>query len=658
VTRPESRFQLGSTSILPTSAIELILDLPRSVKRIVALLTDAMICVLSVWLSFYLRLGYFPDLFSYPLHPAITSMVLAVPIFISFGLYRAIFRYNGWEAITAVIRAVALYALPFAVIYTIIGVTSVPRTIGLIQPILLLLLVSSIRLVARIIFEKSYTSLWRSNALPRVLIYGAGKAGRELAGAIASSREMHLAGFVDDDAALWGSTLRGVPILSPDSLKREVVKRKITDILLAIPSSTRNRRGEILHDLRELNLHVRTLPSMIDIARGNISVNDLREPEIEDLLGRTPVPPDDALLRRNIEGRTVMITGAGGSIGSELCRQILTSDPAVVLLVDHSEYNLYAIHLELSRLAKSDANRTPVLIPLLASVCDSRRIEEIMVAWQPATIIHAAAYKHVPLVEHNVVEGVRNNVLGTLTLARHALRHGVKNFILISTDKAVRPTNIMGATKRLSEMVLQALQQESAATIFAMVRFGNVLGSSGSVIPLFKDQIAAGGPVTITHLEITRYFMTMPEAAQLVLQAGTMARGGEVFVLDMGEPVRIIDLARNMIELSGLKVRDETAPDGDIEIKITGLRPGEKLYEELLIGEQPIPSQHPRIFQAQEAFLALSELEALLEELTHILDAGNASAARDLLRRIVTEFQPNSDLVDWIHKPDVSGVRS
>ncbi len=638
-------------TVLQSAAIERILGLPRAVKRAIALGADAALCVASVWLAFYLRLGFWPEQLRYPLHPAVTAIILALPIFVVFGLYRAIFRYAGWEALVAIARAVLLYAIPFSLIYTAFGVKGVPRTVGLIQPILLFMLVAGVRLAARLVFEESYTAFWHRGTLPRVLIYGAGRAGRELAGALGSSREMRLVGFIDDDEALWGATLRGVPILSPESLAGEVSAREVTDILLAIPSATRTRRGEILHDLRELGLHVRTLPSMIDIARGTISVSDLREPDIEDLLGRASVPPDTALLRRNIEGKTVMVTGAGGSIGSELCRQILASEPAVLLLVDQGEYNLYAIHMELSRLAAAGADHVPVLIPLLASVCDERRIDAILASWRPATVIHAAAYKHVPLVEHNATEGIRNNVIGTRTLAQAAQRHGVENFVLISTDKAVRPTNIMGATKRCSEMVLQALQQLGSSTVFAMVRFGNVLGSSGSVIPLFRTQIAAGGPVTITHQEITRYFMTIPEAAQLVLQAGAMAQGGEVFVLDMGDPVRIQDLARNMIELSGLKVRDDQRPDGDIEIRVTGLRPGEKLYEELLIGDRPSPSQHPRIFQAHEAFLAWRELEGHLDQLTTALDAGDAARARNLLRRIVPEFQPNSKLVDWTLRP-------
>lgn len=644
--------------MMPASIVNFVLGWPRWLKRIFALSVDIVLCVASVWIAMYLRLGEWPTLDNWPVQAVITSIVIGLPIFIVSGLYRAIFRYGGQAAFMQIARAMALYTVPFAVIYTFIGVENVPRTLGLIQPIILFMAVAASRIIAQTIFQSDYTDLWRKGALPRVLIYGAGQSGRELSAAITSSKEMRQIGFIDDDPLLWGSVLRGLPILSPADLPKEVERREISDILLAIPSATRTRRKEIIQELQNLKVHVRTLPSMLDLARGTVSVSDLREPEIEDLLSRPPVPPDEALLRRNIEGKIVMVTGAGGSIGSELCRQIMRNDPAMLLLIDHSEFNLYSIHSELLRTAAEAADSLPVPIALLASVCDDQRIEAIFAAWRPSTVIHAAAYKHVPLVEQNAIEGIRNNVVGTLTVARQALKHGVDNFVLISSDKAVRPTNIMGATKRLAELVLQALQEEMEAspdgatsrTVFSMVRFGNVLGSSGSVIPLFREQIAKGGPVTITHKDITRYFMTVSEAAQLVLQAGAMARGGDVFLLDMGEPVRIYDLARNIIELSGVKVRDADCPDGEIEIQVTGLRPGEKLYEELLIEENPEPSEHPRIFRAREAFLSWPQLSTHLADMNAALARGNAEEARELLRRIVPEFQPNSPLVDWTHR--------
>lgn len=641
--------------MIPTSIVSSVLGWPRWFKRCFALAVDATLCVASVWISMYLRVGEWPTVGNWPIQAVVTSIMIALPIFVVSGLYRAIFRYGGQAAFIQIARAMVLYTVPFAIIYTFIGVEGVPRTLGLIQPIVLFMAIASSRIAAQLAFQSDYTDLWRKGGLPRVLVYGAGQSGRELSAAIASSNEMRQIAFVDDDPSLWGVVLRGLPILSPADLPAEIERRQISDILLAIPSASRARRTAIIQELQILKVHVRTLPSVLELARGTVSVSDLREPEIEDLLSRMPVPPDDALLRRNIEGKIVMVTGAGGSIGSELCRQIMRNNPAMLVLVDHAEFNLYSIHAELLRIAADADASLPVPIALLASVCDEQRMESIFAAWGPSTVIHAAAYKHVPLVEQNAVEGVRNNVMGTLTVARLAQRHGVENFMLISSDKAVRPTNIMGATKRFAELVLQALQEQideaahptAIRTTFSMVRFGNVLGSSGSVIPLFREQIAKGGPVTITHKEITRYFMTVSEAAQLVLQAGAMARGGDVFLLDMGEPVRIYDLARNIIELSGLKVRDADSPDGEIEIRVTGLRPGEKLYEELLIDENPEPSEHPRIFRAREACLSWRELSAYLTEMATAVEQGDAEIARDLLRRIVPEFQPNSPLVDW-----------
>ncbi|ANY18926.1 UDP-N-acetyl-alpha-D-glucosamine C6 dehydratase [Tsuneonella dongtanensis] len=642
------------------SIADAVLLIPRSVKRAIALAGDVVMCALSVWLAFYLRIGFFPPIDDGPLQPMIVSISLALPIFVSFGLYRAIFRHTGPEALISIFRAVAVYTLPFATVYTLIGVTNVPRTLGLIQPILLALMVSGTRIAARVMFAENYTARWSKDSGRRVAIYGAGNAGLELAAAIAASRTMRVKAFVDDDAALWGSTLRGLPILPPSRMMRLIEQHGIDDILLAIPSASRRRRIEILESLRGLPVHVRTLPSFTDIAKGTISVGDLRELDIEDLLGRAPIPPDEALLRRNVSGKVVMVSGAGGSIGSELCRQILRLQPTALLLVDHSEYNLYAIHQELSAALAERGDdpeaSVPVLVPLLASVADGRRMAEVLAAWRPSLVVHAAAYKHVPLVEQNVLEGIRNNVVGTRTLAEAAHAAGVERFLLISTDKAVRPTNVMGATKRLAELVLQALQAEYPDMVFSMVRFGNVLGSSGSVIPLFRKQIAEGGPVTITHPEVTRYFMTVPEAAQLVLQAGAMAEGGDVFLLDMGEPVRIVDLARNMIELSGLTVCDEANPEGDIEIAFTGLRPGEKLYEELLIGDGGRPSDHPRIVRANEDMMTWRDLQPHLVAIERAIETGDSPAAREILGRLVAGYKPSGRGVDLtlVHDRDAA----
>jgi len=623
-----------------------VLDLPRPIKRLIALSIDALLCVGSVWFAFYLRLGWWPPLRD-PLQAMLASMALALPIFVSFGLYRAIFRYAGWHAFRTILRAVALYGIAFATIYTAIGITGTPRTVGLIQPILLLVLVAASRMFARFLFAESYTSLWRDTDIERVLIYGAGNAGRELAATVDSSRHMKLIGFVDDDRRLARAQLMGVAIYPPEQLEEIVRQRKVTDVLLAIPSATTQRRGEIVTELKRLGLHVRTLPSMSDIARGKISVGDLKELDIADLLGRPPVAPDVALLQRTITGRTVLVTGAGGSIGSELCRQIAENRPATLLLVDHSEYNLYRIEQELAAALES-AERQVELVPLLASVCDKVRLEQIFNRFPIDTVFHAAAYKHVPMVEQNLLEGIRNNAFGTLTTAQVALRKGVADFVLISTDKAVRPTNVMGATKRCAEMIIQALDETKPGTRFSMVRFGNVLGSSGSVVPLFRDQVANGGPVTLTHSEITRYFMTIREAAQLVLHAGAMAVGGDVFVLDMGEPVKIIDLARSIIELSGRTVRDAEHPDGDIEIRVDGLRPGEKLHEELLIGGETTATDHPRIMRSREGYMSWAELEPMLNELLLVMRSNDAERARDMLRRIVPEYVPNSPLADLL----------
>lgn len=631
-----------------------VLELPREIKRLLALAVDILLCAGSVTVAFYLRLGLWPAIDQNLITPIEVSIALALPSFIMLGLYRAIFRYAGWSALMTILRAVLLYSIPFSTIYTFIGVPGVPRTVGLIQPILLFLLVAGSRTAARLTFGRAYRSLWRRDGLPHVLIYGAGSAGRQLANAIRASNEMRVVGFIDDDPKLRRATIDNIMVHGPQDLESVVARRSVTDILLAIPSASRTRRGEIVHRMRHLNLHVRTLPGLIDMARGNISVSDLRELDIEDLLGRSPVPPDLNLIERNLTGRTILVTGAGGSIGSELCRQIVRQRPAVLLLVEVSEFNLYTIHEEL---AGSGAYPACAIVPLLASVADTRRMTEIFSVWRPDLVFHAAAYKHVPLVEHNVIEGIRNNSFGTYTVAKLANEFSASDFVLISTDKAVRPTNIMGASKRLAELTLQAMHDQGGSTCYSMVRFGNVLGSSGSVVPLFRRQVASGGPVTITDPEITRYFMTIPEAAQLVLHAGAMARGGDVFVLDMGEPVKIIDLARNIIELSGLTVRDASHPDGDIEIRTIGLRPGEKLYEELLIGNDPAPTSHPRILRAHEKFMPWSRLSVMLDNLQAALNDGDARLAQRLLREAVPEYVPNSALVDWVANGQAEAIQ-
>jgi FlaA1/EpsC-like NDP-sugar epimerase len=635
--------------------IDHILGIPRFQKRVIALTADSMICIATVALAYYLRVGFwvFPQGLQWLSYAA--ALAFSLPLFVVSGFYRAIFRYAGWGALTAVVRACAVYGIIYATLFTAVGFLNIPRTIGIIQPILLFVFIGASRAIARYWLGGGYHRIRRFGKRKNVLIYGAGSAGRQLAAGIANSEDMLVAGFVDDDKTLQGSVLNGKMIYRSDKLGDLIERLDIADLLLAIPSASRQRRNMILESVRGTTATIRTLPGIMDLAHGRVTVSDLRELDVEDLLGRDMVPPNQLLLGKNITGKTVLVTGAGGSIGGELCRQIIALRPQALLLVEQSEFNLYSIHQELAH-RPSDDDRDPIaIVPLLGSVQDEARIESIISTWRPQTIYHAAAYKHVPLVEHNPAEGIRNNVFGTLVVAEAAKRHGVQNFVLISTDKAVRPTNIMGATKRLAEQILQALAAQNPATRFSMVRFGNVLGSSGSVVPLFRKQIRAGGPITITDAEITRYFMTIPEAAQLVIQAGAMASGGEVFVLDMGDPVKIIDLAHRMIELSGLTVRDPVSNEGDIEIKVVGLRPGEKLYEELLIGDNPEPTSHTRILKANEHFLPWGKLEQELETLRTELRDNELIKLRKKICQLVPEFTTEESMVDWVQLERASG---
>lgn len=624
-----------------------VLRLPRIAKRIVVLAVDASFCIFSVWFAYYLRLGEWVSLWGDPFIVVLASLAFALPTFGAFGLYRAIFRYSGWPALMTVAKACSVYSLLFIALITTFGFTGIPRTIGIIQPILLLLLVGASRAFASYWLGGSYRQQLMLGAVPRVLIYGAGSTGRQLAAALLNSHQMRVVGFLDDDVKLSGQSLNGLEIYRPSELSNLVSSRAVSDVLLALPSINRQRRNAILTSIAKSRVLVRTLPSVADLATGKVTASDLRELDIEDLLGREPVNPDPQLLKQNIEQQVVMVTGAGGSIGSELCRQILAQRPSKLVLVDQSEFALYSIEQELNNRATELAvsyGFHPHIIPILGSVQNADLIRIVLEKYSPEIIFHAAAYKHVPLVESNFTEGILNNTFGTLTIAKLAAEMGIPRFILISTDKAVRPTNVMGASKRLAEMVLQALAAnvaESNATIFSMVRFGNVLDSSGSVVPLFRRQIADGGPITLTHPEVTRYFMTIPEAAQLVIQAGAMAKGGDVFVLDMGEPVKIADLAKHMVELSGLEVRDDNNPEGDIEIEITGLRPGEKLYEELLIGDNPQPTSHARIKKAHEAFLPLSKLEEELEVLKVAIQKSSLDMAKEGLGKLVPGYRPS-----------------
>lgn len=605
-----------------------VLAWPRVAKRLAVIALDIVLALLATWVAYALRLEntYYPvgsQWWVYGVAP-----LLAIPIFVRFGLYRAIFRYTGQAALVATGKAVALYAVVLTVVLLWQEWPGVPRSLGVLQPIMFLLLVGGSRAFAR--FWLAGLSVQSTGNKARLLIFGAGSAGALTATALGMARSYTLVGFIDDDPRKDGRSINGAPVHASDKLLQLVREEEITDILLAMPSATRERRNQIIQSLQGLPVHVRTLPSLPDLASGKVTVQDIHELDVEDLLGREPVPPNAMLLAQDLTGQVVLVSGAGGSIGGELTRQIVLQQPRQLLLLEHSEFGLYAIHQELEAICK--VQRLSVqLVPLLGSVSNPDRLAAICNTYRPATVYHAAAYKHVPMVEDNPSEGVRNNVFGTLNLAQAAAASGAGRFVLISTDKAVRPTNVMGATKRMAELVLQALAQEHRSTCFSMVRFGNVLGSSGSVVPLFRKQLAAGGPLTVTHQDVTRYFMTIPEAAQLVLQAGAMATGGDVFVLDMGAPVKIIELARRMVELSGMSVRDPNKPSGDIEIVITGLRPGEKLYEELLIGDNPAATAHQRIMKAHEDYLPWPALKQQLDVLRQAASRDDKDAIKAVL---------------------------
>ncbi len=631
---------------------DFLLKLSRPTKRALALGADALVCAITVWTAFNLRLEAWTPWSHAHLIAFMGAVAFALPLFIIFGLYRAIFRYAGLPALVTVLKAVAPYAVLYCFVFAVVGMPSVPRSVGILQPLLLLLGITFSRAFVRYWLGGMYLNAVNREHLPRVLIYGAGSAGRQLAAALKTSPDLVVVGMLDDDDRLHGQVLNGLKIYDPTAIMALVAKFRVTQVFLAIPSASRERRNEILELMGAARVQVRTLPGVLELAQGKVQVSDLKDLDIEDLLGRDPVPPNPMMLAKNITGKVVMVTGAGGSIGSELCRQIVTARPEVLLLVELTEFALYAIEHELQSMLSVAFVGDVELVPLLANVRDASRLEEIFRTWSPHTIYHAAAYKHVPLVEHNPAEGLKNNVLGTLQTAQLAAIYGVSDFVLISTDKAVRPTNVMGASKRLAEMVLQAqalaMSDAKGKTCFSMVRFGNVLGSSGSVVPLFRKQIQDGGPITLTDERITRYFMTIPEAAQLVIQAGAMANGGDVFVLDMGKPVKIIDLAKRMVELSGLTIRDEANPYGDIEIHVTGLRPGEKLYEELLIGDNPLSTDHHRIMKAHEDFLPLGALQAKLVSLIQALDVNDVPLIRTLLKDLVPGYEPQGEVVDWV----------
>lgn len=624
---------------------------PRRSKQLLVLLVDTASLEFSLWAAFALRL----DTLDIPLESAsplfIIAPAVAFPVFVRLGLYRSIIRYLGLHALLSVGKAVAIYVVLLAMASYMLSLPSIPRSVLIIHGVLTLVLVGLSRTVAR--YWLRYSLVTAQPDLPRknVIIYGAGAAGIQLASALTQSREYRPVALLDDDAALHRQRLGALEVFSPERIASLIGQFGVQEVLLAIPSASRTRRNEIMAMLEPLPVHVRTLPGLTELAGGKIKTEDLREVEIEDLLGRDPVTPDPTLLRANIAGKSVMVTGAGGSIGSELCRQILAQGPTRLVLFEQSEFALYSIEQDLiSRMDALFGDTTatqPEILPLLGTVTDQARMERAIDAFRVQTIFHAAAYKHVPMVERNPCEGSFNNIFGTYRAAVAAINRGVETFVLISTDKAVRPTNSMGTTKRFAEMILQALAERyPEGTRFTMVRFGNVLGSSGSVVPLFREQIRRGGPITVTDPRIIRYFMTIPEAAQLVIQAGAMGKDGDVFVLDMGEPVKIVDLALRMIHLSGLTVKDNNNPCGDIEIVFSGLRPGEKLYEELLIGDDVNQTSHPRILRANEKMLPLERLEPLLHGLALAVADGDSVRTRELLKEAVEEFTPLCSVQD------------
>jgi len=622
------------------SLCKYLLSLRRSKKKFVVLFSDSLLCFISVFIAFSLRVGALDFSIEPPLIFSLVAIPLCIFTFFINGIYSTIFRFAGSRTIFQLAKAVVLCAVPLVAVFMLWGVDGVPRTIAMIQPMVFFGLAASSRVVGRYILME-FTAASKGGAkIDRVLIYGAGKSGRQLALSLRHDARFTTIAFVDDDERLDRQQLDGVTIYHSSRLAEVIATQEISAVLLALPRIPRKRRREIMDELLKLQVHVQTLPSLDELVDGKISINDLREIQIEDLLGRDIVTPNSLLMGRTIVGKTVLVSGAGGSIGSELCRQIVGNGVRRLILFDISEYALYQIERELSIIRCKQGLDQIEVIPVLGSVTDRARLEFVFGRWRPETVYHAAAYKHVPLVEANPVEGIRNNIFGTEEIVRAADQASVSDFILVSTDKAVRPTNIMGATKRAAEQVVQAYANRNNGARFSIVRFGNVLGSSGSVVPLFRRQIQAGGPITLTHRDVTRYFMTIPEAAQLVIQAGGLARGGEVFVLDMGKSVRIADLARAMVDLSGLTVRDDDDPDGDIEIVEIGLRSGEKLYEELLIGNAPEPTRHKRIMMAHENFLPWDKMQALLQQLHKSRRRDEALA---LLKQIVPEFEHQRD---------------
>ena len=622
-----------------------ILSLPRYSKRIIVLLTDVSLCITCTWLAYIIRLEELILFKELNFTPALLSVIIAIPIYWLFGLYRTIFRFTGLSIIFTILISTLVYGLLYFLVIGVYGIYGIPRSIGVLQPMLLFFLIILSRLGIKYILSGKLSDDKMYNK-KNVLIYGAGEAGRQLAVALENSFEFKVQGFIDDNDQLHRQLLLGRIVYDPSNLNKLIKSEDIQYIFLAIPTISRRKKNYIIENLEQYKVIVKTLPSISEIVNGRITISDIKDLNIDDLLSREEVKPDTILLNKNIYSKNVLVTGAGGSIGSELCRQIIKLHPKKLLMLELNEFALYKIHTELNNYGVSTK-----LVPLLVNVQDQMKLETVFKTFVVDTVYHAAAYKHVPLVEENICEGVKNNVFSTLAVAKASVKSEVSNLVLISSDKAVRPTNVMGASKRLSELCMQGIYNDTKDIItnFSIVRFGNVLESSGSVIPKFKNQIKEGGPVTLTHEDVTRYFMTTTEAAQLVIQAGAMGKESEVFVLDMGESIKIKDLIYKMINLSGLSVKDEKNLSGDVEIKITGLRPGEKLYEELLIGNNPEKTTHSKIQKISDPYVPFSQLEIELDQLKILLNHNKVDDVKKLLSKLISLYKSNSEIVDHIY---------
>jgi len=620
-----------------------VINLPRYAKKIIVILIDVGLCILCTWLAFYLRLEEIVKIDDLTTQAVEISALLAIPIFWLMGLYKTIFRFQGSSIIFTVFVATSVYALLYFAVISIYGIQGIPRSIGIIQPILLFLSISATRISYKFFF---LTSFKKSKNRTNVLIYGAGSAGRQLLTSLESNLEMKVIGFLDDDPQYHQQKILGQTVYDPTNIEKLINKKNVELVLLALPLITRQKRNQIINTLNKYKVIVKTLPSIQDIVEGKVSISDIKDLSIDDLLSREQVQPNLKLLSKNINSKVIIVTGAGGSIGSELSRQIIKFKPKKLILAELNEFALYKITEDLKSI-----NKSIKIIPLLINIQNQLKIDQLFESFNIDTVYHAAAYKHVPLVEENISESVKNNVFGTFNLAEAALKYNVSNFVLISSDKAVRSTNVMGATKRLAEICVQSLyDNQNQQSKFAIVRFGNVLESSGSVIPKFKQQIKEGGPITLTHPDVTRYFMTITEASQLVIQAGAMAEKCEVYVLDMGESIKIKSLVERMIKLSGLSIKDDKNLEGDVLIKIIGLRPGEKLYEELLIGDNPQKTYHKKIQKAQDLFIPFNKLKIDLDHLLNLIEENKVEEVKHMLSNLVPSYQSNSEIVDHFYE--------